>query len=129
MPIMKTCPKCRKKYEYGKKCSCVNKHRKKALVIKGKDDDFYTKPRWRKLRDQIMERDGNHCQRCLHKYGIINSENPEVHHIKARSQYPKLQYEPCNLVTVCKTCNLQLGTNGVDWDRSNEIKIDIEPCL
>ncbi|GIX57442.1 hypothetical protein BPADB04_24720 [Bacillus paranthracis] len=129
MPIKKTCPKCRNKHDYGKQCSCVNKHKKKALFIKGKDDNFYTTLRWRKLRKQIIERDGGHCQRCLHNSGIINSANLEVHHIKARSQYPELQYEPSNLVTVCKTCNLQLGTNGVDWDRSNEIKIDIEPCL
>ncbi|HDR7585519.1 hypothetical protein BW899_06695 [Bacillus mycoides] len=129
MAIKKTCLKCRNKHDYGERCSCVYKHKKKALIIKGKDDDFYTKKPWRNLREQIIERDGGYCQRCLHKYGIINSANLEVHHIKPRSKYPELQYEISNLVTVCKTCNLQLGTNGVDWDRNNEIKIDIEPCL
>lgn len=84
-------------------------------VIKGKNDDFYSSRKWRKLRNQIIERDGAHCQRCLHKYGIITTANLEVHHIIARSVNKALELEPINLVTTCKTCNLQLGTNGVDW--------------
>ncbi|MGX5612277.1 HNH endonuclease [Bacillus toyonensis] len=127
MPIMRACSKCRKKYEYGKKCPCVNKHKKKALAIKGKDDDFYTKKPWRNLREQIILRDGAYCQRCFHISEEYNFDNLEVHHIVARSVNEELQYEPNNLVTVCKKCNLELGTNGVDWD--HKIQELQELCL
>ncbi|MGE6205343.1 HNH endonuclease [Guptibacillus hwajinpoensis] len=98
-------------------------------VIRGKDDKFYTEKKWRILRKQIITRDGYCCQRCLVKYDIINSSNLEVHHIVPRSKESKLNYQPSNLVTTCKTCNLQLGTNGVDWERNKEIKRDVEPIL
>ncbi|MFC8563882.1 HNH endonuclease, partial [Peribacillus frigoritolerans] len=114
--IYKTCKKCRKKYEYGEKCSCLNKHNKAMQAMKGVEDDFYISPEWREMRELVLERDKKHCQRCWHKYFLINSTSLEVHHIKARSQFRKLELEPTNLVTVCKTCNLQLGTKGVDWD-------------
>ena len=114
--IYKTCNKCRQKYEYGKRCSCSNIHNEKMNAIKGKEDNFYTTTKWRKLRSRIIERDNGHCQRCWFKYFIVNSSNLEVHHIVARSVNAALEYEPSNLVTLCKTCNLQLGTSGVDWD-------------
>lgn len=127
--IQKTCYKCREKYEIGTNCSCLNKHNKQLLATQGIDDRFYVSTPWIKLRKQIIYRDGAHCKRCYHKFGIINTSNLQVHHIIARSVNKALELEPTNLVTVCKTCNLQLGINGVDWDRQNEIKIDITPCL
>ncbi|MFJ5751655.1 HNH endonuclease [Peribacillus frigoritolerans] len=114
--IYKTCSKCRNKYEYGKKCSCLNRLNKEMQAINGEVDIFYTTPEWRKLRKRIILRDGAHCHRCLIKYNIITASNLEPHHIVARSVNKELELEPTNLVTVCKTCNLQLGTKGVDWD-------------
>lgn len=107
--IYKTCNKCRQKYEYGKKCSCVNKQHKQMKVIKGQDDDFYTKPAWRKLRKKILRRDCI-CMRCYFKFNYVNISNLEVHHIKPRSKYPELEMESTNLITLCKKCNLELGT-------------------
>ncbi|WP_009968574.1 HNH endonuclease, partial [Bacillus subtilis] len=52
------------------------------------------------------------CQRCLIKYSIVNSSELQVHHIKPRIDYPELMFEESNLITLCKTCNLQLGTSG-----------------
>lgn len=72
--------------------------------------------RWRKFRKHIINRDGNMCLRCYIKYGIINSEELQAHHIKPRIYYPELMFEEDNVLTLCKTCNVQLGTNGIDFE-------------
>ena len=74
---------------------------------------FRHSTRWKKWRLVILERDNYHCQRCLIKYGILETERLEVHHIKSRKNYPHLRWETDNLITCCKTCNNQLGTSDV----------------
>jgi len=82
-----------------------------------------TSTRWRKLRSLIIKRDGGLCQRCLLKYGIINGSTLQVHHIKPRIQYPELMWEETNLITLCKTCNLQIGTNDeLDFKPNDNLK-------
>lgn len=98
-------------------------------VIQDKDDNFYSSSAWRKLRDLKIEEYHGHCQRCLVKYDILITSNLEAHHIVARSVDDTLELEPSNIVIVCKTCNLQLGASGVDWDRSKEIKQEINYAL
>lgn len=78
---------------------------------------------WRKLRLDILQRDKHHCQRCLIKYGIINGENLEAHHIKSRLNYPELMFDEHNIVTICRTCNVQLGTKDkldFEWSLQDE---------
>ena len=63
------------------------------------------------------------CNRCWVELGFIETAQLQVHHIKPRSEYPELTFDPDNLITVCKTCNLSLGTSGkLDWEiqRFNE---------
>lgn len=79
--------------------------------------------RWSKFRSHIIERDKNFCQRCFIKYGIINAELLQVHHIKSRAHYPDLVYDEDNVITVCQTCNLQLGTSDkldFEWKKPEE---------
>lgn len=117
----KICTQCGKKHDANKQCSCQidnnneyskqyyekNKERKKQLNSK----------RWKKLRERIIKRDGGMCNRCWVELNIIETQNLQVHHIKPRSEYPELMYDPDNLITVCKTCNLALGTKGqLDWE-------------
>lgn len=130
MVIMKKCSKCLQKYEYGKQCSCYFKNKKIQNAIKGIEDSFYNTPAWRTLRKiKLIEYNGA-CQRCLVKYGIINTKNPEGHHLKPRSKYPELELEPDNIVILCKTCNLQLGDSGItDWDRTKEIRNETKYVL
>lgn len=91
---------------YKEKCSCktrkpkAEKKRNKAL----------TTAKWSMFRKRIIERDSCHCQRCLAKYNLIETNNLQVHHIKPRIKYPELMYEETNCVTLCKQCNLELGT-------------------
>lgn len=123
----KICSRCGKKVPYNENCPCTisdnnnyskqyyekNKERKKQLDSK----------RWKDLRLSIIQRDGGMCNRCWVELNLIERKNLQVHHIKPRSQYPELMYDPDNLITVCKTCNLSLGTKGeLDWEiqRFNE---------
>ena len=42
---------------------------------------FYSSYGWRKIREQIRERDNNECQDCKKK-GKVTIDQLEVHHIK-----------------------------------------------
>lgn len=120
----KTCS-CGRIIGFSETCKCQAKgHRNKY------QRDYYHKNkeilgplntvRWKKLRSLIIKRDKGYCQRCFIKYGNINGENLQVHHIKPRIDYPELIWEETNLITLCKTCNLNLGISG---------KLDFEPRI
>jgi 5-methylcytosine-specific restriction protein A len=93
-------------------CSCKKKSKQKYMRDYQRNDknNPLKTTRWTKLRKHILKRDNYLCQRCLHKYGILNTKELEAHHIKSRKNYPELVFEESNIITVCKTCNLQLGT-------------------
>ena len=111
MSRKKICSQCGKMIDWNSDCTC-----KKIVVPVKKSKESrdmaraITSRRWARLRSLIIKRDGGFCQRCFVKYGSINSEQLQVHHIKPRIYYPELVYEVSNLITLCKTCNLQLGT-------------------
>lgn len=100
----------RKKREYYQK----NKETLKPLMSK----------KWRNFRSLIIKRDNSLCQRCYIKHGIINGDELQVHHIKPRIYFPELMFDEDNVVTLCKTCNIQLGTNGIDFEWKNEKDIE-----
>lgn len=80
------------------------------------------------MRKMVIQEDGGVCQRCFIKFEIINSTELQVHHIKPRIEFPELMYERSNLITICKTCNLQLGLKELDFDRkeidtNNEVNL------
>ena len=65
-----------------------------------------TKPRkwtlqnqWRNFRKSIFERDNYKCQECGTNKHLC------AHHIKGRSEYPELSYDPSNVITLCKYCH------------------------
>ncbi|MDG4850525.1 HNH endonuclease [Peribacillus frigoritolerans] len=104
----------------GTKCSCK---------IKTKRNPENRHPsettRFRKLRKQILSRDGFQCQRCIkfNRHDHTTMENLEVHHIKSFRDFPELAYEPSNLITVCRYCNLDLGNSNkldFDWEPNEE---------
>lgn len=130
----KVCNYCGKKYPDGESCQCriensneysknyyeENKERKKMLNSK----------RWKDLRIRTIKRDGGMCNRCWVELGIIETSQLQVHHIKPRSEYPELMFDPDNLITVCKTCNLALGTSGkLDWEIQRFNKNFDEPTI
>lgn len=114
----RTCSKCGKIIGYTDKCLCsVNKQMRKPVR---QDNRFYSSYKWQKLRKTIIERDNNICQRCLKVYNRIETDDLQVHHIKSREHYPQLEYDRDNLITVCRHCNLKLGTKDkLDFEWSN----------
>lgn len=116
---------CGRMISFTETCSCKkNKYSKKlqkqCYEKNNKTMKLLSSARWKKLRTLIIKRDKGLCQRCFIKYGIINGEDLQVHHIKPRVKYPELMFEESNLITLCRTCNLQLGTNE---------KLDFEPDI
>ena len=120
--MKKICSKCGKVISKAVKCDCYKTVKRVKPTVKvnpGEDLIFKYKYKWWKLREEIIKRDNHFCQRCWNKFGILNGERLEAHHIKPRSKYPELTFEESNLVTLCRTCNAQLGTKeelDFDWE-------------
>lgn len=111
------CPTCSKqnRNEYMRKYQRTNKEVQKAIQNK----------RWKDLRKLIIQRDKGICQRCLALKGIFTTVQLQVHHIRPRNKYPRLIYEKSNLITLCKTCNLELGTKE-ELDFTPQIQDEIQ---
>lgn len=105
--------------------SCVGQERAKQNQ-NAKRRDYYRKnkeslkllstKKWLNLRKRIIDRDDHLCKRCYLKFNIINGDQLQVHHIKPRVYYPELTFEESNLITLCKTCNIQMGLEGIDFE-------------
>lgn len=107
MKVKKFCS-CGKVIPVNERCKCKNR---KSNHEKKRNNELTTRT-WRKFRLKIIDRDQCHCQRCLYKFDIYNNDynSMQVHHIKPRINYPELTYQATNCVTLCKQCNLELGT-------------------
>lgn len=90
--------------------NAITKNRTKRKKEPKEAERILSTNRWQKKREWIKKRDHFFCQRCWCKFGIYNAEQLEVHHIKNRIEYMELAFDDDNLITICKTCNLQLGS-------------------
>ena len=109
----KVCSNCGKIISENK-CDCKKEYKFKP---KYDGDPILGTHRWKKKREYIRDRDGHMCQRCYIKYGIINTKDLSIHHIKSRKDYPELMWNDDNLICICKICNSQLGTqNKLDFE-------------
>ena len=72
---------------------------------------FYTSTRWRRLRYSTILRFGGKCAACGlgPEHGCIL----EVDHIKPRSLFPQLAFDPENLQVLCRGCNG--GKSNIDF--------------
>lgn len=114
----KICTYCNKIVDDSHACS---KKPKRIKTERTKESDkLINCKKWRDKRKQILQRDKYMCQRCFNKYGIINNDDLQVHHIRSRVDFPHLAYEDYNLIVVCKYCNLNLeavkGEEKIDFD-------------
>lgn len=119
--MMKKCPHCHNLYNFSKQknCSCkgINQYKRNYYKNNHEEHRFLTSKQWKFKRQEILERDKYHCIRCWYKYNKINIADLQVHHIKSRRDYPELRLDDDNLLTVCKKCNLELGTsNKLDFE-------------
>lgn len=112
---------CGKILKYNEVCSCrERKEYVKQYNERNKESQSQlTTERWKRKRAYIIKRDGGICQRCWLKYGIVNAEDLQVHHIKPRIKYPELMYDDKNLICICGVCNRQIGIReqlDFDWE-------------
>ena len=112
--LYKICPHCSSKIVDGEVCECRKKDRneysKKYYESNKELKKMLNSKQWKNTRSMIIKRDGCMCNRCYVQLGKIVSSNLQVHHIKPRNKYPELMFEPDNLITLCKFCNVSLGT-------------------
>lgn len=128
-----SCNYCHKMILQSGQHECPNKPKRKVKATAEMTEleqliHKYTKSgRWARKRDWIRKRDGEYCQRCWIKYGMAVTKDDaqlDVHHIYAvinmsMEQVQQLFFDDNNLVTVCHTCNMQLGTsNKLDFNWS-----------
>lgn len=67
---------------------------------------FYRREEWKDARDKCYKRDNYICQMCGRKGLYFNA-----HHIKSRRDFPELELELSNLLTVCVSCHLKIEHN------------------
>lgn len=65
---------------------------------------FYCSAAWRKLRLQVLARDGYRCTVC---HVPLASHQARVDHIVRRTDAPHLALEPSNLRSLCNQCDWQ----------------------
>ena len=71
--------------------------------ISQKEQGFYHKTAWRKLRLLALQRDHYLCQECLARKKITQAT--EVHHIVPLEDDPSLGLELSNLRSLCWSCH------------------------
>lgn len=75
---------------------------------------FYRSYEWRKVRYDILKRDGGRCQLC----GATAADGAvmNVDHIRPLKKYWALRLDPDNLQTLCGACNHGKGNRDeTDW--------------
>lgn len=88
------------------------KVKKKRFIYRG-GDAFLESFEWRKIRMQVLIRDGARCACC----GATRQDGRQMHvdHIKPRKLHPELALEPKNLQVLCDVCNHGKG----NWDQTD----------
>ena len=114
---MYNCGICGGKHPAGE--PCPNKYKfKKVSDASQKANKFYRTKEWKMKRKEILERD-KYCQRCWLKFGIVNCDHLEIHHIKPLTKYWDERLNNDNLITLCRVCHRYL-------DQSNNGNLDFE---
>lgn len=68
-----------------------------------KEQGFYGRSAWKRLRVQALNRDHWLCQECLRQGRLRQAR--EVHHLKPLEDYPEFGLELSNLESLCHDCH------------------------
>lgn len=126
---LRVCGGCGKTIPFNSTCECLKINKRERDKHRNKKSSVLTTSRYRRIRMEVIKRDGGFCQRCYKKFGIVNQGDLTVHHIKSREHYPELTYDKTNLITLCFDCNQQLGIKDkldfewVDYDNTIELEV------
>jgi hypothetical protein len=86
---------------------------KKPAIHPHSTDAFLASYEWRRVRMQVLKRDGARCACC----GSTPADGVKmnVDHIKPRKLYPQLALDLSNLQVLCEVCNHGKG----NWDMTD----------
>ena len=73
---------------------------------------------WKNWRRGVFERDNYTCQECGAKSGNGKTVYLHPHHLKERKNYPELQFEISNGITLCRSCHRKTDNYGANAYRS-----------
>lgn len=91
------------------------------MVIDPASPEFLLSYEWRRLRMEVLKRDGARCQCC--GASARRGATIVVDHIKPRKTHPELALDPNNLQALCTICNHGKGNwDATDWRHKNEQK-------
>ena len=77
----------------------------------------YNNVEWRKLRLEVLKRDGYKCQQC--GAGAEESGYPlEIHHIIPPKGNKELFYDTNNCITLCKWCHAKITQEEVNESKT-----------
>lgn len=80
-------------------------------------DEFLRSFEWRRVRMQVLLRDGARCSCCGRT--AVDGVVINVDHIKNRKSHPHLALDPQNLQVLCGDCNHGKGNKfSTDWRRT-----------
>lgn len=75
-------------------------------------DPFYKSSRWLSLRERVFRRDGYQCAECR-RYGR-HTQADMVHHAIPREDFPEIQYEAWNCISLCNACHERMHMRHTD---------------
>ena len=107
------CKSCGKEISKGHKIckSCYNQilSKKDKIGIKNPNYKHGLCAKWNKWATDVKKRDNYTCQLCgIQIIGTgTKRRNIHAHHIKPRNDYPELQYDINNGITLCRKCHFK----------------------
>lgn len=104
---------------FGPAAAVVHKQRTFRQVANVNSDSFLESYEWRKIRMEVLKRDGAVCACC----GATRIDGVKMHvdHIKPRRIYPELALDITNLQVLCEVCNHGKGNwDMTDWRESSQ---------
>ncbi|WP_239255406.1 HNH endonuclease [Listeria ilorinensis] len=80
------------------------------MLSKEKRLRFYKSGPWKRVRQDVLERDNYECQECKRSGRVTTKVTTElvkldVDHIKDLEHYPELALDLDNLETLCQVCH------------------------
>ena len=98
---------------------------KKDLEKSVTSDAFLLSYEWRRVRMEVLKRDGARCVCC----GATPKDGVKMHvdHIKPRRKFPELALNKDNLQVLCEVCNHGKGNwDQTDWRKNEPANEELE---
>ena len=131
MGLIRLCPICHNKVDYGKKCKCeIDKQKQKYRQYKydrkdKKEQVFYSSSEWIKIRNYVKSKQLNCCLFCWFKDNIYN-DCDLVHHIIELKEDYSLRLDDDNLILLTDSNHQKIHNI---MNRSEEDKKRIQKLL